>query len=56
MLCIQLSDEFLVLSQKHLVPGSLSFELILELLSFKFFSEGHVQELVFGHRVLSMIF
>jgi hypothetical protein len=40
MLHVQLSDEFLVFSQKHLVHGSLSFELILEVLSFKFFSEG----------------
>jgi hypothetical protein len=48
MLHVQLSDEFLVSSQKHLVHGSLPFELVIKIPSFKNSSEGCSQELVFG--------
>jgi hypothetical protein len=48
MLCVQLSDELLVLSQEHLICGTLPFKLILEVLGFKYSSKGHSQELVLG--------
>jgi hypothetical protein len=48
MLSIRLSDELLVLSQEHLVHGSLSLQLVLKVLSLKNSSKSDPQKLVFG--------